>query len=230
MNDNQLRGRQWRRLVGEFFAPRLGGTPEDWGEANRVVAERMFELDAWLTRVRSSTSYESFERAYWLDWLGGMCELVGVPMPAEAESLELACRAESWITRRASAAYPGAVEAIRSLNARGIVLHTASGESSASLSGYLEGMGVRNCFGRLYGPDLIATFKEGPEYYERLLADVGVVPTDALVVDDNSRTVGWAAQTGARTVLVGGAALPDIGDTIRIRSLAELPDAVERLD
>ena len=40
LNDNRLRGPQWDRLVGEFFPPLLGGRPEAWPEANRVVAER----------------------------------------------------------------------------------------------------------------------------------------------------------------------------------------------
>jgi len=32
LNDNDRRAVEWRRLLGEFFAPRLGGTPEAWGE------------------------------------------------------------------------------------------------------------------------------------------------------------------------------------------------------
>ena len=36
MNDNSQRGFQWRRLVGEFFVPLLGGTSEAWVEANRI--------------------------------------------------------------------------------------------------------------------------------------------------------------------------------------------------
>ena len=43
MNDNETRGRQWQRLVAEYVAPRLGGNPRDWGEANKVDAQREFE-------------------------------------------------------------------------------------------------------------------------------------------------------------------------------------------
>ncbi len=28
MNDNEVRGPQWQRLVGEYFSPTLGGAPE----------------------------------------------------------------------------------------------------------------------------------------------------------------------------------------------------------
>jgi HAD superfamily hydrolase (TIGR01509 family) len=45
-------------------------------------------------------------------------------------------------------------------------------------------MGVRGCFDRLYGSDLVTVGKEGPEYYRRSFADAGVDPRDALVVDD----------------------------------------------
>lgn len=159
-----------------------------------------------------------------------MCELVGVPAPPEEEGLALARRATAWITRRTRAAFPGAAAAIRALHARGYRLHTASGESSADLAGYLDGLGegLRDCFGRLYGPDLIDTFKDGPAYYARLLADAGVAPADALVVDDSPRAVAWAGEVGTRAVLVGRAP-PGASTTACIGGLAELPALVERL-
>jgi hypothetical protein len=63
---------------------------------------------------------------------------------------------------------------VRHLQACGYRLRTASGECSAELAGYLEGMGVRHCFQRLYGPDLVNTLKEGTDYYARIFADAGV--------------------------------------------------------
>jgi HAD superfamily hydrolase (TIGR01509 family) len=138
--------------------------------------------------------------------------------------VELARRASASIVRRVHSAFPGAVEAIRTLHARGFTLHTASGESSRELAGYLEAMGARDCFGRLFGPDLIDTHKAGPEFYTCLLADAGVAPEAALVVDDNPVVLSWAAQIGARTVLVGAVATDGFENTFRIGSLAELPE------
>jgi phosphoglycolate phosphatase-like HAD superfamily hydrolase len=97
----------------------------------------------------------------------------------------LARQANAYITPLVRAAIPGVVETIRTLHAQGYELHMASGEPSYDLQGYLTGMGVRDCFGRLYGPDLIDTFKNGPEYYRRLLADMGIDPMQALIVDDS---------------------------------------------
>lgn len=224
MNDNRVRGEQWRRMVAEFFAPILGGAPEVWAEANRVVIDRILEPTAWLARLRAAPDYQNFDDAYQLDWLHEMCAIVGVPSPPDDESVALARRAGQSIIRRVRAAFPGAVEAIQTLHARGYTLHTASGESSVDLAGYLEGMGVRDCFGRLYGPDLIDTFKAGPEFYSRLLADAGVTPDEALVVDDNPEMLGWAAEAGARTVLVRATPMERHGTALRIGSLAELPE------
>ncbi len=153
-----------------------------------------------------------------------MCEIVGVPRPADDETVSLSRAATLYVCRRVRSAFPGVVEAIRELRARGYRLHTASGESSLELTGYLEGMGVRDCFDRLYGPDLIATFKSGPAYYERLLADAGVSPGCALVVDDSPKAIAWAAAVGARTVLVGSVPSPDA--TLVVRSLVEQPDVL----
>ena len=64
MNDNRLRAGQWQQLVAEFFTPRLGGTPEGWAAANRVVIEWLFDPDNWEARLRATTTYAEFDRAY----------------------------------------------------------------------------------------------------------------------------------------------------------------------
>jgi HAD superfamily hydrolase (TIGR01509 family) len=121
-------------------------------------------------------------------------------------------------------------DTIRILHRRGYSLHTASGEPSLDLEGYLHAMGVRGCFGRLYGPDLIDTLKEGPAYYECIFADLGIAAADALVVDDSPRAIQWAMQVGARTVLVGDSSLPQRRTSLHIASLVELPALLQRLD
>jgi FMN phosphatase YigB (HAD superfamily) len=83
-------------------------------------------------------------------------------------------------------------------------------------------MEVRQCFERLYGPNLLESFKDGPEFYRQIFADAGVPPEDALAVDDNPVALDWASQAGARTVLVGEEdAMSARSD--QIGSLAELP-------
>jgi HAD superfamily hydrolase (TIGR01509 family) len=225
MNDNEIRAPQWRRLVAEFFVPRLGGEREAWAEANRVVAPTVWTI--WEERLRSLGDYPTFDRGYQIDWLGGMCDLVGVPRPPDDEALSLSHAASRWVCERVRSTFPGVVESIRELRTRGYPLNTASGESSLDLSSYLEGMGVRDHFERLYGPDLINTFKSSPAYYERLLADAGVPAERALVVDDSPRAIAWATEVGARAVFVGSAPCP--GASVVINRLAELPSVLDRL-
>jgi HAD superfamily hydrolase (TIGR01509 family) len=229
MNDNSRRGPQSQWLVGEFFPPLLGGAPEAWAEANGVVAPRLWEEYRRVMGGRCDADYLAYTRVERLAWLSEMCALVGVPVPGEEACLELARQATAYVTRRVCAAFPGVVAALRELHAQGHPLHTASGEHSEDLAGYLEGMGVRACFGRLYGPDLVNTPKEGPRYYRRIFADAEVEPGDALVIDDNPRALRWAAEAGARTVRVGLAGAEGGASDHVIGSLAELPGVVAAL-
>ena len=161
MNENHIRGQQWQRLVGEFFVPILGGTPEAWGEANRIVAPRLWERFRRSEYANTEADYGAWLHGDRLAWLREMCERVAVSPPEpDDDVLDLVCRAEAYVTRCVRAAFPGVTEAIRTLAGYGYTLHTASGETSNELDGYLEGMGVRDCFGTLYGPDLINTAKE----------------------------------------------------------------------
>lgn len=231
MNDNQLRGPQWQRLVAAFFAPRLGGAPEAWAEANRIVMSRILEPAAWQARLQLTNDYRSFDYQYQIDWLNWMCELVNVPIPDDEQCYQLGIEATAAIIPRVRSAFPGAADAIRILHERGYTLYTASGEPSYDLEGHLEGMGVRDCFQpRLYGPDLVDTFKAGPDYYERIFADAGIDPASALVVDDSPQALAWARQVGAQTILVGAAPAAEEDTIIRIASLADLPEIIHRFD
>jgi HAD superfamily hydrolase (TIGR01509 family) len=230
MNDNERRGAQWRPLVGQFFAAHLGGTPEAWAAANYAVMIRMLETATWTARMQAVPDYAEFDRLYLRDWLQGMCEIVGVPAPPEEEGLALARQINAAIPPQIDSAYPGAVDAIRTLHARGHRLHTASGESASDLEGYLTGMGVRDCFGTLYGTDVVSTLKMGTQFYTRIFAHAGVAPEQALVVDDNPQAVAWAAHVGAQAVLVRPATEAGSWTGPRINRLAELPDWLARQD
>ena len=212
---------QWQGLAGECFVRLLGGTREAWTLAHRMVTTR---LEKWEeTYGQAPADFLSFYRSYQLHWVTGTYELLGILIPAGEECLGLAYHAIASITRCIQASLPGAVEAIRILHQQGYPLHLASGSCSLELAGYLDGLGVRHCFGRLYGADLINTFKDGPEYSRRLFADFGIQPAEALVVDDSPHAINWAAQTGAKTVLVSTASHPECGGLPRIGSLAQLP-------
>jgi HAD superfamily hydrolase (TIGR01509 family) len=202
-----------------------------WAEANRIVATGFFAPGAWQARLSSAPNYASFDYAYQRDWLRGMCQLVGVRCPPDEQAVALARRAEAWIVPQVKASIPGASEAVQLLHRQGYTLYTASGSSSKWLQSQFVPMGIVSCFKRLYGPDLIDTFKAGPEFYRRVLADTRIAPSDALVVDDSPEAVRWATEVGARAVLIDPQSAQGrgtIGQTapsgaLALSSLAELP-------
>jgi HAD superfamily hydrolase (TIGR01509 family) len=156
--------------------------------------------------------------------------MVGIEPPPEEEAIWLGHEAEAWIIARIRSGYPGAADALRRLHERGYTLHTASGASSTQLEIYLDTMDSRPYFTRLYGPDLVDTFKAGPLYYERIFADAGVAPAEALVLDDSRTAIAWASEAGARTLLVGSGPAPDVPGCLgAIGSLADLPGMIERI-
>jgi FMN phosphatase YigB (HAD superfamily) len=225
LNDNAVRAPQWQRLVGEFFAPRLGGDPAAWAEANRAVMDEHMASGGWEALMRASSDQADYDRRYYAMWLPGMCKWVGVPAPREAECMEIALAAENYIIPRVRSAIPGAAEAVRTLWNSGYPLHMGSAGASRLLAMYLDVMDLRECFGRLYGPDLISAFKIGPEYYARILTAENLAPGEALFLDDSPKALGWAAQVGARTLLVGTAEAANVD---RIGSLVELPGWLQR--
>ncbi|MEX1255313.1 MAG: HAD family hydrolase [Dehalococcoidia bacterium] len=227
MNDNDIRGRQWEALVAEYLAPRLGGEPARWGEANRIVAERLWAEYSERMAARPQDGYRRAWDAFLTRWFKEMCVLVGVTAPPDEECRSLSIETSAYVTPRIRSAYPGAIDAIRELHDRGYPLRSASGEPSDHLEGYLTGMGVRECFaGVLYGPDTIDTPKSHPLYYQRIFEHAAVAPADAIVVDNEVEALANAAGAGASTVIVSadGASHARIAT---IASLSDLPDLLQ---
>jgi phosphoglycolate phosphatase-like HAD superfamily hydrolase len=205
LNDNHARAPQWRRLLGEYFVPRLGGTPEAWAAANTGAFERSWSrFIEMVAHAGESGGVDRWVREERARWLSDMCEQVGVATPGDAESSGVA--ASIWVSERVKSEIPGAVDAVRQLAHSGLVLHTASGGLSWELDPYLRSMGIRQLFGRLYGPDLVDRYKNGPHYHAAILADSGSDPEHAAVVDDSAEARAWAGAVGMRSY----ASLPEV--------------------
>lgn len=229
LNDNRVRGPQWRKLVGEFFPPILGGTPEAWAGANRVVFDRIFaESFGDMNMGFQSNGYNTWWRSYQVRWLREMAAEVGVKAPRDEQAIfELAIEACRYINPRVQAAIDGGKEAVGELATA--TLYTASSGHSEELDGMLRGMGLRQHFKTLYGPDLVNQFKSSVAYYEKVFAHAGVDPASALVVDDSEKAIVWADAAGAKTCLVAPARPPRCNAGAVIASLAELPELLEEL-
>jgi HAD superfamily hydrolase (TIGR01509 family) len=229
ITDNSLLAPQWRRLVGRFFGPRLGGETEAWAEANGAAFPDVRRRSvARLEALDPDTDDVVHERyLYHVDWLRSMCTLVGTEAPAsEDDCADLAREAWIWVHDQVRAPFPGVEDVVRRL-AQDFTLFTASEGLSYELAADFEGLGIGGSFRRLYGPDLVNTPKQHITYHERIFADAGVDPASALVVDDLPEVLRRARLTGARTVLVS----PDpptegVADVV-IRCLADLPTVLQ---
>lgn len=204
ITDPRKRPNEWRRLLGEFFPPRLGGSQAEWSRANRDVVPGCWE--EVFSQPLAGRSYTELHESYELLWLSRMCDAVGVPVPPDAEALALARQASAFVLASCDAAFPQVTRAVGTLAALGLPLHTASGEVSWELDGYLQAAGVRHHFDLLFGVDLAGELKgHGSEYYRRVFERSGVDPAAALVVDDSPKALAQAEELGARTVLVDAA-------------------------
>lgn len=219
INDNRLRAEQWPRHVGEYLASRLGGTPEAWAAVNREVFPRVWAETG--ERMHTFATHREFLRTYDLAWITGMCEAVGVPVPRDEAAIEIARGAHEHVSARVHAPIAGAHQAVRALRNAGYALHTASGTPSRELEKLLARLGIRDCFGWLFGADLVDLPKGGPDFYRRIFAHAGVDPSAALVIDDSERACGWAREAGARAVCIRAASAGDAGEWTAA-SLAEL--------
>ena len=259
MNDNSLRAPQWQTLVGEFFVPRLGGSHDQWAEANRVCFAEVF---AWLESQlelegSEGWSYDAINTGYELRWLRSMMAHVAQD-PAWRETLAdaeielatpdkasrrwrhsknltddqcvaLAHEAQGYITRRVQSAFPGTAETLRNLNSD-YELFTASMGPSFLLRATLEAMGVADLFTRLYGPDLINATKQGPNFYTRMFEHAGVDPKKSVVLDDTPAFITRINAAGATPVLVGNRDPgPGNRDVRVIAALSELPNLLAQL-
>jgi FMN phosphatase YigB (HAD superfamily) len=218
MSDNELRGAQFKRLLGEFFAPRLGGSVDAWADANVVVFAAQWER--WMA-FRASGVRDVGD--WWLHdnrrWLSEMCDLVGVPVPEDVDGTVEA--SQRYVVPRVRAAFPETVDTIRAL-ARRARLETASGQGARMLDETLDGLGVRELFGpRLFGPDLLGEDKTGSHFYAAILEDTGVEASEGLVVDDSAEALDWARAAGLRTALMDRSWTGD-GRHPSVRSLDEV--------
>jgi phosphoglycolate phosphatase-like HAD superfamily hydrolase len=200
--DNTTLSPQYRRLLGEFLPTELGGDPDAWENANIGAASRAFARYQQAHITAPSTSIRDWYAEDVRRWLYEMCDDVGRPRPPAAQADRIANAAHDYARQRVDIRTPRIVNRLRDFHKRDLRLHVASGDQHADLVGYLETMGTRDVFDRVYGSDLLNVWKASPAYYLAILADTGAEAANAVVVDDSERAISWAAECGVRGVLV----------------------------
>jgi FMN phosphatase YigB (HAD superfamily) len=221
---------QYVREVGSLLAPKYGGEAEDWAKAMADVMEAM-EQDyiarflrnplngycAWLEEMHPKAATMLFTR-------------MGRPLPPNIE--QLAIETQFNALTACDAAFPGAYDALNALFEEGYRTQIASGQESEWLLAALMGAGLESFTESKFGPDLIDCAKEGPEFYERIFAQVGVAPAETLIIDNDPVALGWAMQVGAKAIQVKVSReyhFPEApGIVAAITDLADLPRLVRQ--
>ncbi|MFW9992447.1 MAG: HAD family hydrolase [Candidatus Odinarchaeota archaeon] len=200
MSNNTVKGEQWKELVPKYFVPRYGGNPATWSLGNYECVQLVIEKVDELIKSRQDISYEEFQALEDRIMIEHLFTRVGITPPPEKRYETIRRSLEKWVAPQINSEVPGIVQAIEILYERGFTLHTASGETSWLLEGYLTGMGVLQYFRNLYGPDLVGIMKGGVKFYEAVFKHAGIDPSCAIVIDDKSELLESARQAGARTI------------------------------
>jgi hypothetical protein len=105
ITDKRQRTKQWHYLIGDYFALLFGRTAQEWNTAHQIVTERL--LDQGEALQQATPDFITFHHTYDRYWLSGMCELLGLPIPAEEECIALVDQAIASISSRIQAALKG---------------------------------------------------------------------------------------------------------------------------
>jgi len=200
--DNTSLSPQYRRLLGEFLPIELGGDPNAWANANVGAAHRAFERYRAASITAPSTSIREWYSEDVRRWLYEMCDEVGRARPPAAQADRIANAAHDYVRRHVDIRTPRIVERLQRFREQGLTLHVASGDQHSDLVGYLETMGVRGLFDRVYGTDILNVWKASSAYYRAALADTKTAAASAMLIDDSASAISWAAECGLRGVLV----------------------------
>ncbi|WP_075164963.1 HAD family hydrolase [Chthonomonas calidirosea] len=195
-----------QRLVGTMaFAMWTfhGGVVERWAES---VQRMMMRLEnSYIAQFCPPAGMSPFGYRRWFQeaqtravhWL---YEEAGLEPQANAR--QLALKGQKVALHRSAALFPRAREVVRGLQLRGFRMSIASGNDSRTLHHALVGCGLRPYFEKLYGADLVDCAKEGPEFYRAIFEDLGIEPSQALVIDNDAASIQWAWKAGARSIQV----------------------------
>ena len=205
LNDNRIRGKQWQKLVGKYLSPLFGGDPKLWGAANAQIIKD-FTIGSYYKGIpkliyeNRAKSYREFLEWFIEKWINGMFDFIGIKHPEKKRYKEIYYGTAQFVDLRIKAAFPGLIGTIKSLYRKGYTLCTSSGSESIELKFYLEGMGIKQYFKVLYGPDLINILKVDDTFYRAIFKDLGINPEHSIVIDDNPHYLKYAERVGATVI------------------------------
>ena len=130
---------------------------------------------------------------------------------------------------------PGCVETLDWVRSRGIAMGVATSNSELVAEKVLESRGIRDYFGAIVGRRSELRMKPHPDQILRCLEEMGVDPSQGLVVGDSVKDVQSAISANVPVVAIPSfftsrEAIERLGADEIIGGLRELPAVVERLN
>jgi phosphoglycolate phosphatase len=129
--------------------------------------------------------------------------------------------------------YPGAVEAVETLLARGFATAICTNKPEGLAETLMTRLGVRGLFGSLVGADTLTMRKPDPAPYRLAVERAGGTVARSMLVGDTAtdRDTGLAAGVPVALVTFGpeGAGVARFAPEALLDGFAELPEVVERL-
>jgi len=230
LNNNKIRGKQWQKLIGEFLAPLFGGNPEEWGLANaKIIKDFINKGIPTLMYEHKEKNHGQFMEWFREKWINDMFDYVGIDRPDHGDYKQIYYETAKFVDLRVRSAFPGVIGTIKTLYNDGFHLYTASGTESIELNYYLEGMGIRPYFKKLYGPDLINVLKVDNNFYEAILKDLEIHPNQAIFIDDKPYYLNIAKKVGVHVIqaCLTGEFKPEF--EYFVKDMKNLPKIIEKL-
>lgn len=230
LNDNKIRGKQWGELIGDFMVPRFGGTKKLWGAANTKVIEDFINKGIpTLIFEHKDKTHRQFIQWFREKWINDMFDYVGIDRPNRADYMKIYYETAEYVDHRVRSAFPGVIKTIKTLNDNGFNLYTSSGTESIELNYYLEGMGIRNCFKKLYGPDLVNILKVDEKFYNAIMNDLNIQPNQAIFIDDKPFFLSKAKKTGANVIQACFSGVFEPQFEYTMKNFNSLPEIIEEI-
>ena len=199
LNDNEIRGQQWKTYVGEYYSSGFGGEPEGWGEANQKLITSLLG-NFWRDGKEKFGDYQSFYNDFKKNMVLGMFKEVGMIPPRNINIEEVFNSTCQYVIPKVRSAIPGVINSIKELYARKYILYVAAGVVSGEMKMYLEGMGINQYFEEIYGPDNLNASKSRPDYYRAIFNHSGVEPKKSIIIDDQPRFLENALNVGTNVI------------------------------
>lgn len=200
LNNNEIRGKLWPEVFANYMMNRFGGSKDQWIQSNRTYFAEFMEDFYSKVRKRARINFKPYFQQHMVNWTTATLSYMNLEIPSEKKLVNLYKEITAFVNPRSVAPNPGIIKCIKELKSKNFNIVTSSGETSFELDGYLTGMGIKQYFDKLYGPDLINTGKFSSHFFQQIVNDLGISESQAILIEDNPEMIRMAQEIGINVI------------------------------